>query len=807
MLLLSYGAHTMAQPPAHVVGITIAPNAEPLAVPASELNNSVVLLLSAGIRDVMTMKSLAVPPAIRTNEIVVDDTDLDLLRPPQSKVHAISGITAALSIVSGAFVAILGFKMRRLAALLCGFAVGGLSCYALATTVLFSDPSSIVLGAWLSFLVGGLLVGVICMLVEQVGNFVVGASGGASMTILIHISFNYLGSPSNPNAALYIFGAILSLTLGLVAVLMGKPLLIVATGLTGALEFVWGIGYFVGQYPCVIALPRTQYLTGGAWHYDNPSAWWVYLSASLAVAIVGIGLQFAVTAVDAPPKKPQDLHHATRKSGHRDLPFKFAVSHVTPRKDQSMRGTCWDFATIGVLEQSYRAEAIRKGYLTVNQYVSFSEQMWKNSTEGGEVAVLYYLQYGLKESVFPDAICPYLNDNNGSDSICPGLSDTRHADNPISFTIRSMETWYEDLTIKQQLFAQNKAMALSTPVTYVTHYYPCLSRFSHDSDPHCSVDQCTLCPPEMAATTCCIPLKGGRNRNMEGEFFHHRGMTIEGGHAMLLVGYNDAFLTRDGYTGGLIVKNSWLDGPTQGSHSLAYWMQEVSDWEERVVCPNSYNPFNWYQCGNNAASPVVTPHNDTTSSSSLFNRTKAFDEGVGACLSEESRIYAHVNMQPLRLECVDRTACSLEPNTTYFVRNTTDWGDRMTVMCVWEHNLHMPSREFCLKPMLEVDIARTLRPVAHEVRANDPDRCGFYFMPYASIRQYIAQFQGFYVNSFDIEWAPQSFAANRHKFPHLNYTLLKRSTRHQNRSSFDGPFPHARVVAPEEFHPHAHYHP
>lgn len=56
----------------------------------------------------------------------------------------------------------------------------------------------------------------------------------------------------------------------------------------------------------------------------------------------------------------------------------------------------------------------------------------------------------------------------------------------------------------------------------------------------------------------------------------------------LLVGYNDAFLTREGFTGGLIVKNSWADGPYQGSHSLAYWMQEVSDWEERSVCPNSY---------------------------------------------------------------------------------------------------------------------------------------------------------------------------------------------------------------------------
>lgn len=54
------------------------------------------------------------------------------------------------------------------------------------------------------------------------------------------------------------------------------------------------------------------------------------------------------------------------------------------------------------------------------------------------------------------------------------------------------------------------------------------------------------------------------------------------------MGYNDAFLTREGFTGGLIVKNSWADGATQGSHSLAYWMQEVSDWEERSVCPNSH---------------------------------------------------------------------------------------------------------------------------------------------------------------------------------------------------------------------------
>ncbi|KAF0695858.1 Aste57867_13378 [Aphanomyces stellatus] len=523
-----------------------------------------------------------------------------------------------------------------------------------------------------------------------------------------------------------------------------------------------------------------------------------------------------------------------RSSDHAlQLPTKFAVNYVTPRKDQSMRGTCWDFATIGVLEQSYRAQAAKHGWLSQHEYVSFSEQaygaeilklcsgpkdspqqvacrvagdsMWKNSTEGGEVPELYYLQYGLKELIFPHEICPYFKDNNGSDSICPELPD-REKDNPISFTVKSMDTWYEDMTVKQQLFAQKKAMALSTPVSYVTHYYPCLSRFGNLSDPHCSVEQCTLCPPEMSATTCCIPLKGGRNRNMEGEFFHHRGMTIEGGHAMLLVGYNDAFLTRDGFTGGLIVKNSWLDGPTQGSHSLAYWMQDVSDWEERVVCPNSYNPFNWYQCGNNAA-PVVAPPTNVTvpaNATRAFNRTKAFDEGVEACLSDESKIYASVNVQPLHLRCTDATQCSVDPNTTYFVRNTTDWGDRMTVMCVWEYNpVQNTSHDFCLKPMLEVDIARTLRPADHEIRTNDPDRCGFYFIPYASIRQYIAQFQGFYVNSFEIEWAPQSFAANKHKYSHLNYTLLEKSTFHQNHNDFDGPFPHARIVAKKQFHQHA----
>ncbi|ETW02298.1 hypothetical protein H310_05846 [Aphanomyces invadans] len=325
VLLLNSGVQAVAQRPAYILGVvSTAPPVPPVStlVPASEDNNPVVLMLNVGIRGGSgTFKHEPNLPQLNTaaKGDPVDENNLDLLRTPQSKVHLMSGIAAALSIVSGAILAFLGFKLLRISALLCGFAVGGLTSYVLST-ILFPDPSSIVLAAWLSLLVGGLLIGVICMLVEQVGNFIVGASGGMALAILMHISFNYLFWPSNPNAALYVWGASLSLVLGLLAVLVGKPLLVVATGLTGGLTFIWGIGYFAGRYPCVIALPRTQYLAGGAWHYATPSAWWGYLTASLVVAIAGIGLQWTVTGVvGATPKKPEDPHHATHKTGHREL--------------------------------------------------------------------------------------------------------------------------------------------------------------------------------------------------------------------------------------------------------------------------------------------------------------------------------------------------------------------------------------------------------------------------------------------------------------------------------------------------------
>jgi len=268
-----------------------------------------------------------------------------------------------------------------------------------------------------------------------------------------------------------------------------------------------------------------------------------------------------------------------------------------------MRGTCWDFATVSVLEQSYRSQGIANGWLAPEEYVALSEQAYgeeilhlcsgnltnrsrcyieatKNTTEGGEAGALFFLKDGLKNSIFPNSICPYFPDA-GNDTICPELTAETRSKNPLLFSMDKMVSLYDVQTIKKALVEESKAMAFSTPMPYITHYYPCIGDLV--SDPRCNISSpsCTLCPPELVHSTCCIPIYGGENYNMDGEFIAHYGMSVEGGHAMTLVGFNDEFYTRDGFTGGFILKNSWFDGvkPPLGpqharaSHSISHWTQ------------------------------------------------------------------------------------------------------------------------------------------------------------------------------------------------------------------------------------------
>ncbi|KAG2874282.1 hypothetical protein PC114_g25359, partial [Phytophthora cactorum] len=216
------------------------------------------------------------------------------------------------------------------------------------------------------------------------------------------------------------------------------------------------------------------------------------------------------------------------------FPTKFAVDYVTPLKTQDERGTCWDFATVGVLENSYRQQGIAHGWLQEDQYMAISEQaygaevlrlcagppgspqqvaclipgngIWKNSTEGGDATLLMYLMNGLKDNIYPHSICPYYPDD-GNDTVCAGLTSEKRKTNPLSLKIKRLDNLMDEALIKRTMLKHRQAMSLTTATPYTTHYYPCIGEFAAQGRCNPASTSCTLCPPELSMTTCCVPIE------------------------------------------------------------------------------------------------------------------------------------------------------------------------------------------------------------------------------------------------------------------------------------------------------------
>ena len=60
-----------------------------------------------------------------------------------------------------------------------------------------------------------------------------------------------------------------------------------------------------------------------------------------------------------------------------------------------------------------------------------------------------------------------------------------------------------------------------------------------------------------------------------------------------------------------------------------------------------------------------------------------------------------------------------------------------------------------------------------QIEPNDEDACGYFFFPYAVAEEINKKFGFFWVSDFDIEWEPQSYAANRNDFPNLDYSQVR----------------------------------
>ena len=236
-----------------------------------------------------------------------------------------------------------------------------------------------------------------------------------------------------------------------------------------------------------------------------------------------------------------------------------------------LRGACWLFSTVGVLEASYRKQGAEKGYLGAHEYLKLSEQAYGavmarvckenpacetgdadetwmgNTTEGGEAEWLYYLQKTVATTAaVPYSVCPYTQPPT-PDTECAGAAAAA-AKSPLEFTIPHAATLYDLPAIKRALHATDRPLAMALALFGQTYHFPCTKATAPylQCDPDAAPPACAPCllAPNFAGVKCCVE-QSRFGSNMRGEVTPNRpgeGLVASGGHAVVVVGYSDAYV-------------------------------------------------------------------------------------------------------------------------------------------------------------------------------------------------------------------------------------------------------------------------
>jgi len=270
---------------------------------------------------------------------------------------------------------------------------------------------------------------------------------------------------------------------------------------------------------------------------------------------------------------------------------------------------------------------------------------------------------------------------------------------------------------------------------------------------------------------------------------------------MNVVGYNDQFTTKQGQQGGFIIRNSWHDQlygqntngrGARGSHSVAYFMQEISAWDERAICPGPLNPDNWISCVEQEAGPHMRLRKNTRAPAK-----RATDEDYDiteTCLSEKFMAnLLNVSLQPTEFQCTDPAICSNSTDYRYFLismeRNTEQ---DLAKVCMLQYNKKDKTQKTICTPFhIPGQIAYWFKPIDSqlEMLKDDEDLCGYWFWPYEMLSKQVGLYVNFYSTYFDIEWDDMSYLANKKKNPSKDYSFIQDSTFSQKTMDFYGPSP------------------
>ncbi|KAE9099824.1 hypothetical protein PF010_g15047 [Phytophthora fragariae] len=264
----------------------------------------------------------------------------------------INGVVLAIgALLVGALLAVAGYRLWQTTVYALGFLGGGVVIAAIFEKV-FKDETWVLTASWIAFVVGGIVVGYVCVYLFWAGIFMAGAVAGAAVGILINTSFGFKFAPSHPATVLIVLVAVFAVVGGAVALWLQKPALIAGTSMTGAFLLFWGIGYFAGNYPTFNDLERFRvYNSSGDLVYSIPGAWWGYLIGTLVVFGLSVVLQFRFTGKDV------DYHTLDRRGSEDELPRHAAM---TPARVQYV-----NMGTPGV--QQYEPQPQQQRYPTSNQ--------------------------------------------------------------------------------------------------------------------------------------------------------------------------------------------------------------------------------------------------------------------------------------------------------------------------------------------------------------------------------------------------------------------------------------------------------
>ena len=460
-----------------------------------------------------------------------------------------------------------------------------------------------------------------------------------------------------------------------------------------------------------------------------------------------------------------------------DRPKKLLLGGLTPPVDQKQRGDCWLFAVSGVLEDSYRRFGVEHGWLHPGEYLQLSRQAfgiavmrtcakhpsamcpakaneagpirWGNTTEGADERMLFFFRE-LASKALPDSVCAYASTAAGENG-CPGM-DAALAANPLQFNVTAADMLYDVVDMQRALVDKQHVLTLGTPMVALEYYLPCTAETApyYRCNPWGSAAEgCLPCPLDRAfgGVSCCIAVRRPMV-SMRGEWHHRRKMIQVGAHAVNVVGYSDTYTDEWGNTGGFIIRNSWSDGlgtahgsNGRGSHSAAYYMRDVYDLDEALTCPNPHSPRSWALC-----------------------------KDVAECTNPLTVVQAKVARRPLQLRCTDNSnqvSGVCEVNASYFMANLTEFdSDGLFIACFLRsssaHSAEAhPAASLCVPPLLIDDLASIFTP-RHIEHLNDPDVCGYNFLPYSTVEAVRSRLGAVVSSDFDIEWSQESYASQGH---------------------------------------------